>query len=248
MAVKLTDEVTWIVESYPLAEQHVHVSVFLIESGDATVLVDSGSFYHRDRIEAQITEVTGGDPIDALILSHADLPHSGNVPEFREKWPDLQLVSSSGSPEVVGLGDADITCEIGGRMEICGREFSFVDPPLADIQHSTWIFDHGSGVLFTADGFGNYHHPSEAELTAGQLPDGIRTADIRAYHRDALRWLSYVEAAKIAPAIDGLFEAYDVTYVAPTHGNPIEASMLPQYRERLLDAIDSIASEDPLEL
>jgi flavorubredoxin len=246
MIVQLTDDVTWIAESYPMAEQYVHVSVFFIDDGDTNLLIDSGSFYHRDQIEKQIAEVTGDEPIDALILSHADLPHSGNVPEFREKWPQLDLVSSSGSPEVVGLGNADISCEIGKSMQISGRTFSFIDPPLADIQHSTWIFDHDSGVLFTADGFGNYHDSAEAGLTAGQLPDGVQTASIRSYHRDALRWLCYVESGKIAPAIDALFTEYDITVVAPTHGNPIEASALPQYRDRLLDAIDHISQEDPL--
>lgn len=248
MATRLTDDVTWIAESYPLEEKHVHVSVFLIDDGDATILIDSGSFYHRDRIEAQLAAVTGDEPVDSLILSHADLPHSGNVPEFREQWPDLELVSSSGSPEVVGLGNADVHCEIGGSMTISGREFSFIDPPLADIQHSTWIFDHSSGVLFTADGFGSYHEPADAKLTVGQISDGIRTQDILEYHRDALRWLCYVEPDKIAPAIDDLFEAYDVTFVAPTHGNPIEASEISQYRDRLLDAIGQISTEDPLEM
>lgn len=248
MATNLTDDVTWITESYPMSEQHIHVSVFCISDGDTNILIDSGSFYHREPIEEQIAEVTDGVPIDSIILSHADLPHSGNVPEFRKKWPQLELVSSSGSPEVVGLGNADITCEIGETREIGGRTFSFIDPPLADIQHSTWIFDHASGVLFTADGFGNYHDPADAGLTAAQLTDGVQTADIRNYHRDALRWLCYVEPEKIAPAIDALFEEYDVTVVAPTHGNPIEASMLRQYRNRLLEAIDQISRQDPLHL
>jgi flavorubredoxin len=247
MAIQLTEDVTWIGESYPLGDRHAHVSVYLVSDGETNVLVDSGSFYHRERIEEQLAAVTGGEPVDSLILSHADLPHSGNVPAFREQWPDLELVSSSGSPDVVGLGDADIHCKIGGRMEINGRDFSFIDPPLADIQHTTWVYDHGSGVLFTADGFGSYHDPADAGLTAGQLPDGIPTAEIRRYHRDALRWLCYVEPAKIAPAIDAPFEQYDVSVVAPTHGHPIEASALPRYRDRLLDAIDQTSREDPLE-
>jgi flavorubredoxin len=248
MHTTLTGDVTWVTESYPMSEQHVHVSVFCINDGDTTILVDSGSFYHREQIEEQIAAVTDGEPVDSIILSHADLPHSGNVPEFRQKWPQLDLISSSGSPEVVGLGNADITCEIGGNMEINGRTFSFIDPPLADIQHSTWIFDHNSGVLFTADGFGNYHDPAEAGLTAAELADGVETVDIRNYHRDALRWLCYVESEKIMPAIDALFEEYDVTVVAPTHGNPIETSELPQYRDRLREAIDQLSRRDPLQL
>jgi flavorubredoxin len=248
MSVQLTDDVTWLAESYPHGEKHVHVSVYLIEHEGGNVLVDSGSFYHREQISERLAETIGDEPVDALILSHADLPHSGNVPEFRERWPDLQLVSSSGSPEVVGLGDADVTCEIGGTMDICGRTFTFVDPPLADIQHSTWIFDHGSGALFTADGFGNYHPPEHAGKPFGAVDGGIPTEDIERYHRDALRWLCYVDPTKLEPALDALFDDLDVSVVAPTHGNPIESGDLPEYRTRLRTAIERVSREDPYDL
>ncbi|MFC7229740.1 MBL fold metallo-hydrolase [Salinirubellus salinus] len=248
MSVQLTEDVTWLAESYPHGEKHLHVSVYLVEHDDSYILVDSGSFYHREQIDAQLAETIGDAPVDALVLSHADLPHSGNVPEFRDRWPELTLVSSSGSPAVVGLGHADVTAEIGGTMDICGRTFSFVDPPLADIQHSTWIFDHDSGVLFTADGFGNYHAPEHAGEPFGAVDGGVPTADIRDYHRDALRWLCYVDPARIDPAVDALFEDLDVSVLAPTHGNPIEAADFPEYRARLWAAIEEISRTDPHDL
>lgn len=57
-----------------------------------------------------------------------------------------------------GLSNAQ-RCRIGGSLSVQGRSFSFIDPPLVDRSHTTWIYDHGSEVLFTADGFGSYHDP-----------------------------------------------------------------------------------------
>lgn len=48
---------------------------------------------------------------------------------------------------------------IGPPLDVGG--FSFIDPPLADRNQTVWIFDHGSGLLVTADGFGIHHALAE---------------------------------------------------------------------------------------
>jgi flavorubredoxin len=246
MIRQLTDDVTWLAENYPLADDRfVHVSAYMIDAGTEWVLVDTGSFYHRDAIRESIDTVTDGRQIDVLILSHADLPHSGNLPEFRRLWSDLTLVSSSGSPEVVGLGTPDVTCEIGSRMEIAGRSLSFVDPPLADIQHTTWVYDHGSGVLFTADGFGNYHTAAQKLKTAGELDNGPSLEDVTEYNRTALRWLRFADPERLRDALDDIVERFEVAFLAPTHGNPIPGKYVERELDRLVAAAERI-SDEPL--
>lgn len=197
MTTELTDEVVWINECYAHGDRHEHVSAYLIRGDSGTVLIDSGSFYHREAIRTGIVEATDGAGIDAIVLSHSDYPHSGNVSAFREEWGDVELVVSSDSPEIQGLSNAR-RCRIGGSLSVQGRSFSFIDPSLADRSHTTWIYDHGSEVLFTADGFGSNHDPTNCDRISSDFADGIPRESILEFHRNNLVWLRYVDADKLA--------------------------------------------------
>lgn len=243
MTVQLTPDVRWINECYDVGDRHLHVAVYLIREGDRWILVDTGSFYHREAILEAILERT--DRIDTMILSHGDAPHAGNVREFNQRWDDVQVVAASGAPEIQGYPTDDFRpSQIGKDMEIEGRTFSFLDPPLADRSHTTWIYDHGSGIVVTADGFGNHHLPGECDQTTQDVGGSVPTDRIHGFHRDALRWLRYVDPVRMRDALESIFDDYDVSYVAPIHGNPIAAEHLPEYMERLTESVRRI-SESP---
>jgi flavorubredoxin len=125
-------------------------------------------------------------------------------------------------------------------MTIAGRVFNFVYPPLADIQHSTWIHDQESKVLFTADGFGNYHDLDDAAKTTAEMDDISTIENLREFHRSALLWLQYVHPPTLVDGLTSLFERYDVNWIAPIHGNPIAAGDLEEYLARLEQAITDI--------
>ncbi|PSP52089.1 hypothetical protein BRC67_05935 [Halobacteriales archaeon QH_3_68_24] len=218
MTVQVTETVEWVHQCYEHEGDHEHVSLYLLRAGEDAILVDSGSFYHREAIADAIDDATGGEGPDAIVLSHSDYPHAANV-----------------SPYPV-QASTPYRCE-------CGGAFGFVDPPLADRSHTTWIYDHGDGVLFTADGFGNYHEPGQCRYLSGDFADVTPAERIYEYHRDNLVWLRYVAPEKVERTLDDIFERFDVNAVAPIHGNPIEGDDLPVYRERLSDAIRRIADE-----
>lgn len=73
-----------------------------------------------------------------------------------------------------------------------GRAFSFIDPSVADRSHTTWIYDRGDGVLFTADGFESSHEPRRCEVFSTDFADDLLAESIYEYHRDNLVWLGYV--------------------------------------------------------
>lgn len=242
MTVELTADLRWIEECHDFGDgEHKHVSVYLVREDDRSVLVDSGAFSHRDAIVRDVEEATDGRGVDAIVLSHSDYPHSANIPQLRADG-EVDLVASSGVPEIQGLSDAT-TCEIGRSMEIEGREFSFIDPPLADRSHTTWIYDHGSGTLFTADGFGARHRPDECTMTSRDFEDGIPEERIYRFHKHELVWLRYVDPGKLRAALESIFDAYPIEWVAPIHGHPIAGADLDRYTDRLIDAAARIADE-----
>lgn len=242
MTVSVTPTVEWVAQCYDHDGTHEHVSLYLVREGDDVVLVDSGSFYHREEITSVVDDATDGSGPDAIVLSHSDYPHAANVSPLGGATEDVELVASSGSPEQQGLPDAR-KCEIGGQLDVKGRTFSFIDPPLADRSHTTWIYDHGGGVLFTADGFGNYHEEGRCRYRSGEFDGMIPAERIHEYHRDNLVWLRYVAPEKVERTLDRIFAEFDVNAIAPVHGNPIDGDDIDAYRDRLYDAMCRIADE-----
>jgi len=238
-SITVTDGVEWIHECFPEGDAHLHVSVYLVRTPGGDILIDSGSFHHRDRVAARIREATAGAGPRALILSHSDYPHSGNIPALRSEWGDFEIVASCADPEIQGLPYARRS-RIGETLEVLGRPFTFLDPPLADRSHTTWIYDRVSRVLFVADGFATLHPPGACDRFWGALPAAGRAEGVAEFHRQTLRWLRYVDPERLMDALVRLFETHPVVAVAPIHGPPIEVADLDAYLAMLGDAVRAI--------
>ena len=250
-AVALTDDVLWLFESFRLPTRvaagdsthtAVHVSVFLVRSAEGWIIIDSGSFHHRDRILARIGRTLGRDPIRALILSHSDYPHSANIGPLRRRWGDFEIVASCGSAEIQGLPYAT-RVPIGGSLSLANRTFRFLDPPLADRSHTSWIYDERDRILFVADGFGSYHSLEHVDRTSLDFSEGIARTAILDFHRDTLPWLRYADPKLMAQAFDSLFDQNPVEWVAPIHGHPIHHTSIGGYLGHLNDSIGQIVAE-----
>lgn len=236
-------ELVWVNECFPLGpDEHEHVSVYLLDGADARVVMDSGSFYHRESIRDRLEALVGTDGLDGLVLSHSDYPHSGNIGALRRAWGDIEIVASSAAPEIQGLPYAT-RCPVGGSMDVCGRRMSFIDPPLADRSHTTWMFDHRAGALFTSDGFGNVHRPGQCAWASTDFPDGIPMRDIRRFHQQALRWLRYVDPPRLEARLREIFDEFDVAWICPVHGNVIPGSDLDRYLDRLDESVRRISAD-----
>lgn len=236
-SLPVVEDVEWIHECFPEREGHLHVSVYLVQ-GD--ILIDSGSFYHRDRIATRVRRATGGAGIRSLILSHSDYPHSGNIPALRSEWGDFEIVASCAAPDIQGLPYARRS-RIGETLEVRGRPFTFLDPPLADRSHTTWVYDRSSRVMFVADGFGTLHPPGACDRFWGALPEAGRAEGVAEFHRQTLRWLEYVDPERLLVTLERMFERHPVAAVAPIHGPPIAGDDLGRYLELLGDAVRTIA-------
>jgi len=245
-AVPLTDDVMWLSESFALPDHHpgraVHVSVYLVRSKEGWILIDSGSFYHRDRIVGRVATAIGDQPVRALILSHSDYPHSANISTFRRRWGDFEIIASCGNAEIQGLPYAT-RVPIGGSLEVAGRVLRFLDPPLADRSHTSWIYDESDRVMFVADGFGSYHTAADADLTSRELPQGISADAIHEFHKDTVVWLKYADPARMAQTFQTLFHGNPVQWVAPIHGHPIHETDLERYLGLLNESIGRIVTE-----
>lgn len=241
----LTDDIRWLSESFSLPATPglaVHVSVYLIRTEEGWIVIDSGSFHHRDRLLARIAGIVGSTPIRALILSHSDYPHSANISPLRRRWGDFEIVASCGNAQIQGLPYAT-QVSIGGSLTLAGRTFRFLDPPLADRSHTSWIYDETDRVMFVADGFGSTHTEDHGGWTSLDFETGISPDAILDFHRATLPWLRYADPERMSTAFDTLLADNPVQWIAPIHGHPIHHNNLEGYLGHLNDAIGRIVAE-----
>jgi flavorubredoxin len=242
MRRNITPDVTWIAETFEFEpDRQTHVSVFLVETDEGHVLIDSGSHYHEEEILAEIRESVGTNELAGIVVSHADLPHAGNVDSLAAELGEFEVYCATAAPELVGI-PVTVNCSPGETLELGDHSFTFIDAPLADITDTVWVFDHESGTLFTSDGFGSYHHPDNAEAISTELDDSITAEQIYEYHRTMFRWLELVDPDRLAADVNDLFERFDVECIAPTHGNPIVGADVEPYVERFNDVLRDIVT------
>ena len=238
---ELIPNVHWLSECFELPDKHLHISVYLLENEDGYVLVDTGSHIYSDEIIAAVRSVIGDAPLETIVVSHADLPHSGNIEPLKEEWDDPEVVAASATPEVVGLPETR-RCTFDEKMLVGGREFTFFDPPLADVVFTSWPYDHETGTLFTADGFGTYHEPSTCEELWTPTTPGLGRENLESYHETTFRWLEYVDPDLLIGALEEMLDNHDISLIAPSHGNPIRAEHVDEYFEQLSAVITDYAA------
>jgi flavorubredoxin len=242
---EIRDGLWWLNECYEVEGSHEHVAVYAIEHEGQVLLVDSGSFYHREAVLSSVAELTDGAGPDALVLSHTDYPHSANVRPMRERWGEYELVASSGAPENQGLPPSARQCVVGESLDVRGRDLEFVDPPLADRSHTTWVFDEATGTLFTADGFGARHEPGECDATSADL-GGVPAERVHEHHAGTLVWLQYADPDALCTAVERVFAERAVECVAPIHGPPVVGEDVDRYLADFRAAVERIHEEtDP---
>lgn len=238
---ELTEEVHWISECYEDRGRHLHVSLYLIQ-GEETILVDSGSEVHGDRVLHQVDELVADGGVDAMVLTHSDLPHSGNISRLRDRWGDFEVFTVTRAPEITLGDDHNVTvCDVGDTLTLGDRDVHLISAPLKDILSSTWIYDAASSVLFTADGFGHYHDPGECDAFSNELDGGISEADVMSFHEDLVPWLPYVDPGKLNLALETIVDSLDLAFIAPIHGNPVVADDVDAYLETLQGVVGEIA-------
>lgn len=239
MAVELVDGVHWLPRCHEVDGRHLHVSVYLIEGADGYVLVDTGA-RGDDSIREEVEALTEAAGVDTVVFTHSSLPHTGNAAVYHAEG--ARIVSATSLLAEMGMAYAEEWL-IDEEPEICGRRFSFVKPVFSDHVFSQWVVDHEAGVLFPSETFGNYHDPGECALTWDDLADGITEADVDEYCRDRLPGMAYVLPETLEAALRARLDAYDVRYVAPSHGNPIPGDRVDEYVDRLLDVASRFAED-----
>lgn len=140
---------------------HVHLSLYLVVGEDKTLLVDTSLPTYWGDISAQVERALGGRTLDYLFVTHPEVPHSGAMPLFLDRYPNLKVVGDMRDfhvyfPEYI---DRFVNVRPGERIDLGGRCVRFVEAVIKDLPNSLWGYDELTRALFVSDGF-SYSHES----------------------------------------------------------------------------------------
>ena len=234
----LCDGIDWVSRCHVNEEgvargSHTHISQYLVEASEGNVLIDAGAGHGQELVGA-LEEATGGEGLDTVLLTHAILPHTGNVEILRENFGNPTFVSTSPIPPAIGVEDAQPTT-INDTEVVEGDEFTFIDPLLTDVVVSTWIYHHDTKTMFTAEGIGHYHEDGSCSYLSSDYADGIPKKGIHDFAADKLMFMEYIDPEKLEIAFDTLRDEYDIERLAPIHGNPVEEDEIDDYVSKLVE-------------
>jgi flavorubredoxin len=122
-----------------------------------------------------------------------------------------------------------------------GRQIKIFDAPLRMLA-AAWLHDPQTGVLFTSDSFGHVHLAREDDpIVVDEAHDRTTLDDVRAHLLTKFDWLAQAETQETLAALQAVFEAVEVTGIAPGHGCVLMGDrVVARHRQLMADVLCAI--------
>jgi anaerobic nitric oxide reductase flavorubredoxin len=176
-----------------------------------------------DKLEAEV----GLKNIDFVVQNHAEVDHSGGLPELLRRRPDLPVYcTANGVKSLKGLWHEDWNFRVvktGDSLDIGnGKKLVFVEAPMLHWPDSMFTYLTGDAILFSNDAFGQ-HYASESLFNDLVAQDELWAEAIK-YYANILTPFSALVTRKIDELL-GM--KLPVNMIAPSHGivwrtNPLQ--------------------------
>ena len=223
-AVKITEHVWWVgAIDWALKEFHGYTThrgttynAFLIMA-DKITLIDTVKAPFKNEMYARIASVVDPAKIDYIVSNHAEMDHSGALPEvIRELNPEKVFASVAGVKALhdhFRIGDKLTPVKTGDSISLGNLNLSFVETKMLHWPDSMFTYLVEDKLLFSQDGFGM--HLATNQLFVEENEWDVIETEMKRYYANIL--LPY------APQTLKLLEVFptlnlDIAMIAPDHG------------------------------
>ena len=235
-ARRITENVWWVgaidwelrnLHGYLTSEGSTYNAYLVL--GSEPILVDTVRAPFHDEMMDRIRSVIDPSQIRHVISCHAEMDHSGSLPELLEEIsPEAIYASYQGTKALAEHfhWDREIRAvKTGDRLELGDRTIRFVETRMLHWPDSMFAFLEGDDVLFSNDAFGM--HLATAERFADELGEDLLRAEAAKYYGNILMPFS----KRVLRLIDQLPDLdLPIRVIAPDHG--------PVWREEPFPIID----------
>lgn len=185
----------------------VDEKIALIDTVERTFIDD-----YLDQIEA----LTGGRPVDYLVINHMEPDHSGALKAVVTKYPNITLVGNKKTFDMVAnyykLSTQTLEVYDDSELPLGKHRLSFTTIPMVHWPETMVTFETSEKILFTGDAFGSF-----GTLDGGIFDDELNMAS---YEEELMRYFTNI-VGKYCPHTQRALkkvQTLDVKVLAPTHG------------------------------
>lgn len=235
MSFKLKDGLTWVgkidweLRTFHGQEYSTHKGTsynsYLIQD-EKTVLLDTVWLpFAREFVENLEREIPL-PTIDAIIITHGEIDHSGALPELMKRIPETPIYCTANAVKSLkGQFHQEWNFKVvktGDKLNIGSKEFIFVEAPMLHWPDTMFAYLTGDNILFSSDAFGQ--HYASALMYNDLVDQGELYQECTKYYANILTPLSKFVDRKIKEVV-GL--NLPVEMICSSHGviwrdNPLQ--------------------------
>lgn len=167
---KLTEKVTWVGKvDWELEKFHgdelsttrgSSYNSYLIRD-EKVVLVDTVWLPYDKEFVRNLKDVIDLKKIDYIIIQHAEIDHSGALPELMREIPGTPIYCTNNGKKIIqGHHHEDwnfVTVKTGDTLEIGESTLTFVEAPMLHWPDTMFTYMSGENILFSNDAFGQHY-------------------------------------------------------------------------------------------
>jgi flavorubredoxin len=223
-AVKISEHVHWVgAVDWEIRDFHGYATdrgttynAYLVLA-DKITLIDSVKAPFRDELLARIASVVDPSDISIIVSNHAEMDHSGCLPDVVDLIQPEQVFASKMGVKALQShfhGRFDVTpVEDGGTLSLGDVELQFLETPMLHWPDSMFTYLPADEVLFSQDAFGMHLASTE------RFDDGV---DEGALYDEAARYYANI-LMPYSPMVKKLLARVKelnlpLKLVAPDHG------------------------------
>lgn len=226
MPVKINDRVTWVgkidweLKKFHGNEYSVHkgssYNAYLIRD-EKTVLIDTVWQPYAKEFVSNLKKVIDLKEIDYIVANHAEIDHSGALPELMREIPDTPIYCSTNAIKSLrGHYHQDwnfVEVKTGDSLDIGQNKLMFIEARMLHWPDTMFTYMAGDNILFSNDAFGQHY---ASEYMYNDLVDQSELfAEAIKYYANILNPFSVLVKKKIDEV---LAMNVPINMICPSHG------------------------------
>lgn len=221
-AVKIRDNIYWVggidwnlrnFHGYLTQKGSTYNAYLIID--EKITLIDTVKHYHYNEMVDRISSVIDPGKISYIISNHAEMDHSGALPELMKLLPDAEIIATpNGEKALIDHFRENWkfrSVKTGDKLSTGKYSFSFYPAPMVHWPDNMLTFMENENILFSNDAFGQ--HLATSERFDDQYTLDTIIEEARKYYANIV--LPY--SVQVQKALADL-SALKIDMIAPSHG------------------------------
>jgi len=224
-AIEIASNIYWV--GIYLENDPFQCHPYLIENGNASILIDPGSMLEFDAVVDKVNSISDMSNIKYIILHHQDPDLAASVPEMEKliARKDLKIITHSRMVPLIKhyliQSEYYEIDRYGNRLQEEGLDLQFVTTPYCHSPGAFVTYDKQTKTLFSGDIFGGI----------GESWDFFAEDDY--FERARQFHAEYMPSRDIFNYALKKIEVLDIELIAPQHGSIIQKAQISPLIEQM---------------